>query len=262
MIIPLEPFRFFSKILGDIRSSRCTTSVLDTGGKWKKTSIRKIVTLVWTPLGSRVSILKIFSFKFSLSCQRSDIVPTVCHRCRWHQWQFIYHRCRWHRWQICRRYRWHRWQVCHRYQQHQRNLWQNCRWCHWYRWQTCHWCRYYRLQFCRRCRWYRCNFATSVVDTGGAPRLANISANFQKIWNGPRVIFRGLGEEDSWKKSEAKNLVPLSFRKRGLQELCFGMFLLGSWPFFSLRITVYSIFFKREIYNLHARTEKWLLYIC
>jgi hypothetical protein len=33
--IPLGPFQIFSKILTDIRSSRCTTGVVDTGGKWK-----------------------------------------------------------------------------------------------------------------------------------------------------------------------------------------------------------------------------------
>jgi hypothetical protein len=38
------------KIRGDIRSSRCTTSVVDTGGKWKN-------LFFWTPLVSRVSIL-------------------------------------------------------------------------------------------------------------------------------------------------------------------------------------------------------------
>ncbi len=34
-------FDFFFLIRGDIHSSRCTTSVNDTGGKWKKSSIRK-----------------------------------------------------------------------------------------------------------------------------------------------------------------------------------------------------------------------------
>ncbi len=42
LIIPIGPFRIFSKIHGDIRSSRCTTGVLDTSGKWKKSSIRNI----------------------------------------------------------------------------------------------------------------------------------------------------------------------------------------------------------------------------
>ncbi len=49
-----------------------------------------------------------------------------------------------------------------------------------------------------------------VIDTGDVPWLANISANFEKIRNGPIVIFRGLGEADSGKKSDAKNLVTLS----------------------------------------------------
>jgi hypothetical protein len=31
---PLGPFLFFSKIHGDIRSSRCTTGVVETGGKF------------------------------------------------------------------------------------------------------------------------------------------------------------------------------------------------------------------------------------
>ncbi len=38
------------------------------------------------------------------------------------------------------------------------------------------------------------SFATGIDDTGGAPWLVNISVNFQKIRNGPNVIFRGLGK--------------------------------------------------------------------
>jgi hypothetical protein len=33
---------------------------------------------------------------------------------------------------------------------------------------------------------------------------------FEKIRNGPYSVIRGLGETDSWKKAEAKNLVTLS----------------------------------------------------
>ncbi len=44
--VPLGPFRFFSEIRGDIRSSRFTTGVVDTGGKWKKSSIRKILIIL------------------------------------------------------------------------------------------------------------------------------------------------------------------------------------------------------------------------
>jgi hypothetical protein len=36
LIIPLWPYQTFSKIHGDIRSSRCTNGVVDSGGKWKK----------------------------------------------------------------------------------------------------------------------------------------------------------------------------------------------------------------------------------
>jgi hypothetical protein len=37
LIIQLRPFPIFSKVSGDIHSSRCTTGV-----KWKKSSIRKV----------------------------------------------------------------------------------------------------------------------------------------------------------------------------------------------------------------------------
>jgi hypothetical protein len=47
MSIPLKPLRIFSKICGDIRSSRFATGVNDTGGKWKKSSIRKILTILF-----------------------------------------------------------------------------------------------------------------------------------------------------------------------------------------------------------------------
>ncbi len=56
LIISLGPFRIFSKIRWDIRSSRFATGVVETGGKWKKSSIKKIFDFFWTPLGCRVSI--------------------------------------------------------------------------------------------------------------------------------------------------------------------------------------------------------------
>ncbi len=37
-------------------------------------------------------------------------------------------------------------------------------------------------------------FATGVVDTGGAP------------WNDTSVIFKGLGEDDSWKKNHKQKI--------------------------------------------------------
>jgi hypothetical protein len=75
-------------------------------------------------------------------------------------------------------------------------------------------------------------FAAGVVDTGGnlPPVSLTSAANlppvslipvvnlevrispriFEKFRNGPNGILRGLGETDSWKKPEAKNLVTLS----------------------------------------------------
>jgi hypothetical protein len=37
---------------------------------------------------------------------------------------------------------------------------------------------------------------------------------FAKIWNAPNGIIRALGETDSWKKPEAKNLVTLSLQEK------------------------------------------------
>jgi hypothetical protein len=58
LILPLGPFRVFSKIHEDIRSSRFATGVNDTCGK-KKEEIYKqknFNNIVWTPLSSRVNI--------------------------------------------------------------------------------------------------------------------------------------------------------------------------------------------------------------
>ncbi len=51
----------------------------------------------------------------------------------------------------------------------------------------------------------------SVSTTPVVHWAVNIYANFQKkIWNAPFWILRGLGETESWKKSEVLNLVALS----------------------------------------------------
>ncbi len=77
-------------------------------------------------------------------------------------------------------------------------------------------------------------FSAGVVDTGGnlppvsltpVADLPPVSLTpvvhldlrispriFEKIRNDYNVIIRGLGEGDSWKKSEAKNLVTLSLK--------------------------------------------------
>jgi hypothetical protein len=51
LIIPIGLFQIFFKIRGDIRSSRCTTGVVDTGGKWKKSSIIKIFFILLDTFG-------------------------------------------------------------------------------------------------------------------------------------------------------------------------------------------------------------------
>jgi hypothetical protein len=43
LIIPLGPFQIFSKIHGDIRSTRCIS--IDNSGKWKKSSGRKVIII-------------------------------------------------------------------------------------------------------------------------------------------------------------------------------------------------------------------------
>ncbi len=85
--IPLGPFRIFSKIRGDIRSSRCTTAVVDTGGKWKKSSIIKVLIILFGHLWVEVTYRYIFALKFILSSQQPRIVPIICHRCHWHRRQ-------------------------------------------------------------------------------------------------------------------------------------------------------------------------------
>ncbi len=44
------------------------------------------------------------------------------------------------------------------------------------------------------------SFIAGVVDTADKHSFAIISANFQKIWNGPNGILRGPGDTDFWKK--------------------------------------------------------------
>ncbi len=99
--IPFRPFRIFSKIRGYIRSSRCTTGVVDTGGKWRKnTWIRKVLIIFLGHLWLGELLYRwIFSFKFHLRCHKTDTFSIFCHRCRQHWWQ-IFRRCHWYRWQF------------------------------------------------------------------------------------------------------------------------------------------------------------------
>ncbi len=155
--------------------------------------LKNFNNFVWTPLGSRVNMyinfcLQVHS-KVSAAWYCSHYLPPVanltpvalipvaiCHQRRWHR--YCLHRC----------------------QQHKRN------WCRWYRWQICPRCRRYRRQFCHQCHWHRWQIWPVVhLDLWISLRI------FEKIWNDPTVIFKGLGEGDSWQKSKVENLVTLSF---------------------------------------------------
>ncbi len=121
----------------------------DTGGKWKTSSIRKILIILFGHLWVvEETYIYIFAFKFTFTCLQPDIVPISCHRCQWHRWQ-ICRRCHWYRWQFAagivdtggklatgvNNTRGTGGKICHR-----------CRWyrCHWHRWQICHRCRWHR----------------------------------------------------------------------------------------------------------------------
>jgi hypothetical protein len=64
-------------------------------------------------------------------------------------------------------------------------------------------------KICVDIRSSRCT--TGVIDTGGVPWLANISANLRNNLKRSQWDTLGLGETDSRNKPEAKNLVTLSF---------------------------------------------------
>jgi hypothetical protein len=70
----LRPFRIFSKTCGDIRSSRFATGVSDTGGKWKKSSIRKIL-IIW--FGHLWVVEETYIFKFLPSSSLSGVSSLI-----------------------------------------------------------------------------------------------------------------------------------------------------------------------------------------
>ncbi len=140
---------------------------------------------VWAPLGSRGNIYIHFCLQVHFKVSAA--------------WYCSHYR---HRWQICRRCRWYRWQFATGVvdtggkfaagivdtggkfatgvNSTRGNGGKICRQCRWYRWQICRRCRWYRRQFATGVINTGGKFATGVVDTGGAPWLANISANFRK----------------------------------------------------------------------------------
>jgi hypothetical protein len=158
LIIPSGRFQIFS-IRGYIRSSRCTTGVVDTGGKHLQSE--KFLLFFLTPLGSRVSILiNAFlqvHFKLSAVWYCSHCLPPVSLISVAFATIVVY---------------------------------------------TCF------------------KFVASIVDTGGkfATGINNTSRTGAKIfcgcywyrWCTLTCEYLCKGEDDSWKKSEAKYLVTLS----------------------------------------------------
>ncbi len=159
---------------------------VDTGGKWKKSSIRKILIILLGHLWIvEITYIYIFAFKFTLRYLQPDINHIVCHRCHWH------------RWQICRQCRWYRWQfatgvvdtggkfatginstsetgskICHR--------------CRWYHWSTLS-CEYLR-EFSKK-------FETAqMLYSGASGKLIHEKNQNQKIsWHCP---FKGIVSRD------------------------------------------------------------------
>jgi hypothetical protein len=71
-----------------IRRDIAAQGVVDTSGKWKKSSIMKVLIILFGHLWEvELSYRYIFAFKFTLRSQQPDIVPIICHRCHLHQWQ-------------------------------------------------------------------------------------------------------------------------------------------------------------------------------
>ena len=130
----VRPFRIFSQILGDIRSSRFATGVNDTGGKRKKTFNQiNFNNFVWSPLGSRGNIyinfcLQVY-FQASAAWYCSHYLPPVSMTLLAN----------------CRRYQRHRRQIAAGFND------TGGKFCH---------------KFCLCC-WHRWQFATGVINTGG-----------------------------------------------------------------------------------------------
>ncbi len=178
--------------------------------RWQMEKIFKqknFYNFVWAPLGSRGNIYVNFClqvhFKVSAAwyCSHSNLLAVSLIRRSWH------------RQQICRRYRWHRWQICHRCQQHKGNWWQNLPPVSLIPVANLPPVSLIPATICHQCYWVLTPVAnlppvllTPVVHLD----LRKSRQIFKKIQKDPTVIFRGLGEGDSWKKPKAKNLVTLS----------------------------------------------------
>ncbi len=99
-------FKFFLKIRGDFCSSRCTTGVIDTGGKWKKSSI--INQHCWQRRQICYRYQQHMQNWWQTLLPVSLIPVAICCQCGWY-WRQFCRWCRWHQWQICHLCRWYRW---------------------------------------------------------------------------------------------------------------------------------------------------------
>ncbi len=177
----------------------------------KKFQSVKFYYFFWTPLGSRVSIyIYIFlqvHFKLSAVWYCSHCLPPVSLTpvANWAPVSLIRVAiCHWrhlHQGQICCWYHWHKYKFAIGINTTSGTVSKICRRCCWYGWQICH--RFVDTGG---------NFEASVVNTGGATWLANISANFCKKFEITLpLLFSGvLRKIINEKKSEAKNLVTMS----------------------------------------------------
>jgi hypothetical protein len=104
------------KIRGDIRSSRFATGVNDTGGKWKKSSIRKILIILF---GHLWVIEETYIYKFLPSSSLSGVCSLILFQL--FAAGVVDTGGKFAAGVVDTP----RWQICHRCQQHKGNWWQN-----------------------------------------------------------------------------------------------------------------------------------------
>jgi hypothetical protein len=76
----------FSKKFSEIFAAQGAPPVIvETGEKWKKSSIIKVLTILFGHLWDvELTHRYIFAFQFTLKSQQPDIVPIICHRYQQH----------------------------------------------------------------------------------------------------------------------------------------------------------------------------------
>ncbi len=137
----------------------------------EKSSIIKVLIILFGHLWEvELTYIYIFAFKFTVRSQQPNIVSIICHRCLWHRWQ-ICRRCRWYRWQIAT-------DVVDIGGKFDAGITDTCG-------------KFAPVS--TTLEKLVANFAAGVIDTGGAPWLANISANFRKKFETVLMGYSGAG---------------------------------------------------------------------